>query len=616
MQGKWLADLNYLIQDADLGLSNLADASLLALIMTKDGDVVDYDGTTDSLQALAEAIAGIAAGTGTPNAFLAAVGGLLNDVAATGAVSDAKTAVSYLKQIVTMLLEGTYGLSNLQVLIAAIQTDLDNGTDGLGALKALIDLLQVDTTAIITDLDNATDGLGALKTLIDAIPTTAMRGTESALTAAVGGALDTTAHTGLPDDATTMMGYEKQIVADTETLSMHTLLYGGATAYADASAADDTGAGTTPRTAKKTIAAAQVVAGIGGAVNVTAGTYVEDVVMSYANQEMHFEIGAILDGTGTCLTVSGGNCKVVGPVKITPAADQIGVLVETLDGNQFTGVRVKGSAAATGWKFEVGGSICRECSGAGIKAGGACFDIQGNGTKLHRCYAAGTTTSYGYFVDGTITRGFLSGCISVGNQTSGFYLDGVAARTVVDCSSGAGDGAAVDVDNANTWCNFCFDDCVVKSNVLSVAGGGGTSTYNLYQLTGAVKVVGIFADVETALTGTNTDCFLQLSSENGDVEISKDDSGVTLGALGVGSVVMRLDKEDKVLVVGDVTLGPALIDQTDVKEEGFRIIQDRKAGADVDTYIQFVHTCADTGTGTLHWHCKWEPVGEGFLKAA
>jgi len=57
-------------------------------------------------------------------------------------------------------------------------------------------------------------------------------------------------------------------------------------------------------------------------------------------------------------------------------------------------------------------------------------------------------------------------------------------------------------------------------------------------------------------------------------------------------------------------------DQTDVKEEGFRVIEDRTAGAHVATYIRFVHTCADTGTGELHWHAKWEPVGEGFLAAA
>ena len=46
---------------------------------------------------------------------------------------------------------------------AAAALDLANATDGLGALKALIDTVN-------TDLSNGTDGLGALKTLIDALP--------------------------------------------------------------------------------------------------------------------------------------------------------------------------------------------------------------------------------------------------------------------------------------------------------------------------------------------------------------------------------------------------------------------------------------------------------------
>lgn len=46
--------------------------------------------------------------------------------------------------------------------IIALQADLDNGTDGLGALKSLIDTVN-------SDLANGTDGLGALKTLIDAL---------------------------------------------------------------------------------------------------------------------------------------------------------------------------------------------------------------------------------------------------------------------------------------------------------------------------------------------------------------------------------------------------------------------------------------------------------------
>ena len=89
-------------------------------------------------------------------------------------------------------------LTTVDTEVGLIQTDLDNATDGLGALKALIDALNDPTAAAVavavwdavqashvgagtfgviateiaalqTDLDNATDGLGALKALIDTV---------------------------------------------------------------------------------------------------------------------------------------------------------------------------------------------------------------------------------------------------------------------------------------------------------------------------------------------------------------------------------------------------------------------------------------------------------------
>lgn len=91
-------------------------------------------------------------------------------------------------------------LTTVDTVVDGIQTDLDNATDGLGAIKtavdarasqtsvdtidANVDAILVDTGTTIpgtlttidtvvdgiqTDLDNGTDGLGALKALIDAL---------------------------------------------------------------------------------------------------------------------------------------------------------------------------------------------------------------------------------------------------------------------------------------------------------------------------------------------------------------------------------------------------------------------------------------------------------------
>jgi len=166
--GKWPAKTQYLVQKADAGLAELTDDSIIAQLLSKDGDVVDYTGATDSLEALSDAIGAIS----TVDPALASVLGTLADVAATGAVSSAKTAMSMIKQIVTMLLDGTYGLSGLQVLLAAI-------------------------------------------------PTTAMRGTENAALASVVGALDTAAATGDVTTATLIMAYIKQLVNNSEILAEH-----------------------------------------------------------------------------------------------------------------------------------------------------------------------------------------------------------------------------------------------------------------------------------------------------------------------------------------------------------------------------------------------------------
>lgn len=77
--------------------------------------------------------------------------------------------------------------TTLDGVVDGIQNDLDNATDGLGALKTLIDAVPTATEiqtemeadgaslldTIRDELANATDGLGALKTLIDALPDTA-----------------------------------------------------------------------------------------------------------------------------------------------------------------------------------------------------------------------------------------------------------------------------------------------------------------------------------------------------------------------------------------------------------------------------------------------------------
>jgi len=152
--GKSAMRLQYLMAVADGTLAQVTDASVIANFLAIGGDVSDFSSTTDSLEAIANAVGGISTG---------------DAVAEIGSFT---------------------GQTNLQTLLAAL------GIPDTSA-KPLY-------TCLVTDrLDSATYGLSALRTQVDL-----------SFLAAVGGALNTAAATGAVDNATTVMGYSKQLVTE------------------------------------------------------------------------------------------------------------------------------------------------------------------------------------------------------------------------------------------------------------------------------------------------------------------------------------------------------------------------------------------------------------------
>ena len=103
--------------------------------------------------------------------------------------------------------------------VDAIQTDLGDFS-GRTNDQTLLDVLGVPDVAgkdlhtlLVTDrLDDGTFGLSALQTLLAAIPTTAMRGTDNAALASVLGALADAAADGDPTASDTVMQYAKQLI--------------------------------------------------------------------------------------------------------------------------------------------------------------------------------------------------------------------------------------------------------------------------------------------------------------------------------------------------------------------------------------------------------------------
>ena len=447
---------------------------------------------------------------------------------------------------------------------------------GTGASAGSVALVKVDTAATVADLANPTDGLGALKAGIDAISTGTI---------------------------------EPRLMAGTPY-------------YVDAAMANDDADGTTPAKAKKTINAAIGVGGAGDIIIIKAGLYTENIVMDVASMELWPELGTRITPAagGNCISIQAAFCKIWnqgGSLFLTPGANGTGIVTTAAGTNAYiSDVRSNcASSADIGFDIVGDGAVLNNCRCADALV--AAIKIQGSKTSAIDCCVGGTVVddSIGIWVTNSASKVRIKVCGSQGYAAAGFQVDaGVTDAVVEGCNSGGGDGCRIDNGTRTTWPDYSFDDVITKTNTLS-ATGAETVEYNLFQLTGSVKIKNIYAHVTETLTGTNTDCFLEVWSANGRERISKDDSGNTLGQLAIGSLVMRLDKQDKVLVVGDVSAGPSMIDQTDVKEEGFRLVQDHSGGVPVDTFIRFVHTCAAGGTGEFHWHALWDDIGEGCLLA-
>ena len=127
-----------------------------------DGIQTDLDNGTDGLGALKTLIDALNdLGTSDLDTALSSIG--LDHLLSVAVIGSDVTDNSIFAKLVSKSATADWDdFVNTSDALQAIADDLANGTDGLGALKTLIDAIQ-------TDLDNGTDGLGALKTLIDAL---------------------------------------------------------------------------------------------------------------------------------------------------------------------------------------------------------------------------------------------------------------------------------------------------------------------------------------------------------------------------------------------------------------------------------------------------------------
>lgn len=212
------------------------------------------------------------------------------------------------------------------------------------------------------------------------------------------------------------------------------------------------GDGTTPDTAFLTITEGLAAAAIGDAITITCGTYDEaGLDVDKDCLELWCEIGTVVVDTtpGTCLVVSGDNCRVIGLG--TGQAGQIGFHV--------TGVRCViedcRARGAPSIGFDIDGSsvTLRSCEVGQPTATG--YDLGANGAKLESCHVIGAGGSARGFYISAGDRCRLLNCTSIDNAQAGFEtVSGSDDNLFYYCASGGLDGDRVDGGLCNFWPGF------------------------------------------------------------------------------------------------------------------------------------------------------------------
>jgi len=393
--------------------------------------------------------------------------------------------------------------------------------------------------------------------------------------------------------------------------TQHARLFTGKIWYVDAGMAAS-GDGKTPDTALKTITEAITACSAGDAIGIKAGTYAENVVVNKDAVELWPEIGTIIaPGSGTPLTVSAHYCKVVctgGSLRLNPVANGTGMLVS---GNWAYTHDIRVPAGRSGdLGFDIRGTGCvgtnLRCSDPLVAA----FKIQGDKVKLEDCCTGATPadTSIGYWLTNTCDKARIKNCASQGHATSSVTVDaGCTNYEVCNFSSGGGDGPKVDNGTSGTFPGYTFDNVLHKNMTFD-----GSTRYNLFKLTGAVRISDIHGVVTTVLANTASTLYLNLYSSAANVDIT-DRPGTQIRALVAGSLFVRNEDSTNDIDIAEPKVTPAIAESSNYRDPKTEI--DIVKDDTNDTYVCVVISDA-LASGTIHWHCEFEPLSDdGWLES-
>ena len=225
-------------------------------------------------------------------------------------------------------------------------------------------------------------------------------------------------------------------------------------------------------------------------------------------------------------------------------------------------------------------------------------------------------TSIGFWMTNSCDKFRLKNSGSQGHASGSFVVDSGCTNGVIeDCYSGIGDGVWSDADHTTTFSDFKYRETIFKDITFTAAGGvGGTGTnYNLFKVTGTVKIKNIWGTVSTVIPNTSSNVNLELYSTNGSVNITNSVGAPDIDSFAVGAVLVREGPATDALVDRNPDGTPAVAENTD-KDPNTPLICAKDDSA--DTYIQLVLDAA-LASGAMRWRVEWEQISEnGFLEPA
>lgn len=364
----------------------------------------------------------------------------------------------------------------------------------------------------------------------------------------------------------------------------------------------DSNNGKSPNFPFLTITYAISQAAAGDQIIIAGGDYTESVTVNKDYLTLRGQVGAIIFGT---LTAS-SNHYVLDTLVVYPTA-AVGM---ALSGNfgVIKGTRVIGTPTSayvvTGFNNLIVDSYAFGYSVVG-------YDVSEGNTLRQAITALPAGAARGFRINASAYDGcLLEDCISAGNSISGYEVGSSTTACILkNCSSGSGDGPLVDNGGGTTWPGYTFDDEIIKEITFA-----GTSIHNLFEVTGSVRLSDFYGEVTTVIPATVSNLHLEVYSTNGTEDIT-DSPGVNISGLVAGALLVRNTVSTENIDVANPSGGPATAEVlgTGAVNPPSGTSIDIVADPGATTYVR-VNCSAALASGAIKWHCRWRPLGTGFLR--